>query len=74
MAIARHRFVTESPGLRHAPSRQGSFAGHTCTKHSQQRYVTTGRDKGYVTGACRGAGGGGPATKMGLDSQPYNPY
>ena len=43
------------------------FVGHTCAKHSRQRYVTTGRDKGV----CNRVGGGGPATKRGFDSQPY---
>ena len=65
MAAKKLGFVTESPGLRQAPLREGSFVGHTHAKHSRQRYVTTGLDKGLVTGV-----GGGPATKRSFNSQP----
>ena len=60
-AILRDRFVTESPGLRQARLRQASFVGHTCAKHSRQRYVTTGRNKRACNGRWQG-----PATKRGL--------
>ena len=46
-AVPRHnRLVTESPGLRQSPLRQGSLVGYTYSRHLRQRFVTTGCDKG----------------------------